>query len=524
MGVFRSFAVKSLVAKVAYSLSCVLALTVLVVSGKAHQTIDEVASIGSSGAITGNAPSVGEMNILVMGLESRTDWNDNPLPPDELGPLHAGSEQGVTSGGVGGHTTNTLILIHIFDGGKKAVGISIPRDDYVTFAQDVNKTVSPTTYYGIGQGKIDEAYGDAWAQEESALYGKGLSHNQVAFQAHEAGRKAAIATVEYLTGVHIDHFVEVNLFGFYKLAQAMGGIWVCMKHPVPYDSFSGFFAHHAGLQHLDAKGALAFVRQRHGLTNGDLDRTHRQQAFIDSVIHQLKTQGVLSDVGKIDALLGTAQQYLITDKGWDLLQFADDMAAFTGKHLTFHTAITANPDGHINGQAVNIINPADIQRQVQELFYPTGSAKNGNSGAARKVTDPDPAKTTVDVLNGTTVPGLAGQVSSALVKEAYLQGTVGDTTTPQAKTQVLYGTGAQIAGEAIAGQVGVTAQPSAQVPAGTVKVLLGPGINLASITAPAASAGATPGSAGTSPAPSSSTSNPAGNPVTVPADGIPCVD
>jgi LCP family protein required for cell wall assembly len=522
VGVFRSFAVKSLVAKLAYAIACVLALSALVVSGKARQTISEVASIGSSNAITGNSPSVGEMNILVMGLESREDWNDNPLPANELGPLHAGSEQGITTGGVGGHTTNTLILIHIFANGKKAVGISVPRDDYVSFAQDANGTVSPTTYDGIAQGKVDEAYGDAWAGAYNQLYGKGLSHNQEAFQANEAGRKAEIGTVEYLTGVHIDHFVEVNLIGFYDLAVAMNGIEVCLKHPVPYDTFSGFFAHHAGLQHLPPSGALAFVRQRHGLPNGDLDRTHRQQAFIDSVIHQLKTQGVLSDFGKISALLGTAQQYLITDKGWNLLDFADDMAAFSGKNLKFETATTLNPYGHIGTEAVNIIDPAAIKAQVQGLFYPAPTSKSGggSAGGSKKITDPDPARTTVQVYNGTTVPGLAGQVSQALVKEGYVAGTVGDTQTAQSTTQVLYGSGAQVAAEAIAGQVGGTAQASAQLPAGTVKVLLGPGVNLANVAAP----NTTPSSSSTSTPASGSTPNPAGGTVSVPADGIPCVD
>ncbi len=68
-----------------------------------------------------------------MGLESRTDWNGNILPNNILNALHAGSRQGVEDG-VGGNATNTLILIHIPAGGKKAVGFSIPRDDWVNFA------------------------------------------------------------------------------------------------------------------------------------------------------------------------------------------------------------------------------------------------------------------------------------------------------------------------------------------------------------------------------------------------------
>jgi hypothetical protein len=288
---------------------------------------------------------------------------------------------------------------------------------------------------------------------------------------------------------------------------------------VPYDSYSGFFAHHAGLQHLDAKGALAFVRQRHGLLNGDLDRTHRQQAFIDSVIHQLKTEGALTDFFKLDGLLSAANQYVITDKGWDLKSFATDMGAFTGKNLSFQTA---KVDGYstINGQAANTITPAVIQQQVQVAFNP--APRTGKSAGKKQLTDPNPGLTTVVVENGTKVQGLAGNVSAALAKEGYKQGTVGDTTTPQPATTVLYGSGAATSGQVIAAQFGVTAQASSQVPAGTVRILLGPGVNVAQITAPAAGSGSG-GAPATTPTPSS-TYNPAGGAVKVPASGIPCVD
>ena len=89
-----------------------------------------------------------------------------------------------------------------------------------------------------------------------------MSQDQVAFEGNEAGRAAAVATVEQLTGVHVDHFAELNLDGFYELAKVIGGVEVCLNHPVPYDPNSGFSAAHAGYQHLNAKQALAFVRQR----------------------------------------------------------------------------------------------------------------------------------------------------------------------------------------------------------------------------------------------------------------------
>ncbi len=315
-------------AKAGYALSCVAAALVLAISGFSYFVVHEVSTIGGSHAIA-SGPSIGAQNILLIGLESRTDWQGNILPNDVLKALHACNRQEIEDG-CGGNATNTLILIHIPAGGKKAVGVSIPRDDWVTFADTL----------GTQQiGKIDQAYGVSMAARESQLTAQdpGISQDQLAFEGNEAGRAATVATVEALTGVHIDHFAELNLDGFYELAKVLGGVEVCLNHPVPYDQNSGFSAAHAGLQHLDAKMALAFVRQRDGLANGDLDRTHRQQAFLDSVLHQLRSDGVLDDLTKVSALLSVAKQYLITDAGWNLLDFITQMRSLTSGNLTFYT-------------------------------------------------------------------------------------------------------------------------------------------------------------------------------------------
>ena len=168
--------------KAGYALSCVAAALVLAVSGFSYFVVRDVSAIGGSHAIN-SGPSIGAQNILLMGLESRTDWNGNVLPNDILNALHAGSRQGVLYEGVGGNATNTLILIHIPAGGKKAIGFSIPRDDWVTF---------PQTYDNQTQGKIDQAYGDALAEKESEVrqQNPGMSQSQVAFQGNEAGRAA----------------------------------------------------------------------------------------------------------------------------------------------------------------------------------------------------------------------------------------------------------------------------------------------------------------------------------------------
>jgi len=502
--------------KAGYALGCMLAALVLVGSGFAYYVKSQVGDIGGSDAITGG-PQTGAMNILLMGLESRTDYDGNILSPDLLAAMHAGSVQGVENG-VGGQDTNTLILIHIFAGGQKAVGFSIPRDDWVTY---------PQAYDGQTQGKIDQAYGDAWAQSLNQTVNSNMSHNQRYLVANEAGQSATIATVSALTGVHIDHFAEVNLAGFYELAQAFHGAEVCVKSynggQNLHDANSGFNQPHAGYLFLSPPQVLAFVRERDNLPNGDIDRTHRQQAIIDYVVWKLEHEGVLSDLGQLTSLLNVAKKYVITDEGWQILEFASEMKSLTGKNLTFQTAPYITTDGQMDGQDVNLVNPAAIKKAVQNAFYPPPpAAKSASTSTSKSLV---PSATTVDVYNGGNTSGLAGQLSHALTSAGFKAGQVGNIAARQS-TQVLYGTGAQASAAKIAGHFnGVTATASSSVAAGHVKVLLG-------ADATAVPAGITAGSASSStvstssPSPASSSDNSQSAPVTVKDNapyGIPCV-
>jgi hypothetical protein len=293
----------------------------------------------------------------------------------------------------------------------------------------------------------------------------------------------------------------------------LGGVQVCLKNAVPLDTYSGFYAKKAGYQHLNARMALAFVRQRHGLTNGDLDRTHRQQAFLDSVMQQLRTNGVLGDLTKINSLLSVAKQYVITDSGWNLLDFATQMRSLTSGNLSFHTLRVENYET-IDGQSVNVVNVQYIQQIVHQTFYPaprTSSSARPQPTATATVSAAQAAATTVDVFNGGSAQGLAGQVSAVLVKDGFTAGQVSNTTA-LAATQVLYGTGVKASGAKIASMFGVTATASAAVAAGHVQVNLG---------ADAKVPGATPSSSAS--AVVLPTSGAQGGAV-VAKNGIPCVD
>ncbi len=507
-------AARRLAGRTGYVLTCILAAFALVIAGFSYRVINEVASIGRSNAIV-SGPSIGAQNILLMGIESRTYWNGTILPPNILGKLHAGSTQAVLDG-TGGNDTNTLILIHIFAGGKKAVGFSIPRDDWVQFAN----TIGPQQV-----GKIDQAYGVSlyFREQQIVANNPNLSQNPVALEGNEAGQAAAVGTVEKLTGVHIDHFAAINLYGFYELAKVMGGVEVCLKHAV-HDQNSGA-NFHAGYQHLDASQALAFVRQRDGLPNGDLDRTHRQQAFIDSVMHQLRTEGALGDLTKIQALLSVASKYVITDSGWNLLEFASELRNLTSQNLVFHT-LPITGYATIDGQDANLVNPAQIKQIVHATFYPPAAPPKPSE--SQQAAAAQARATTVDVYNGAGVQGLAHRVSSELVKAGYRAGKVGNTSS-RGTTEVLFGPGKDAAASAsrLASMFGVTASAAASVAPGHVEILLGASTSVPSTlgTGQATGSGspAAPATASPSPSVAIPTTGPQGGAVEA-KDGIPCVN
>ena len=456
----------------------------LVVSGYAHRVDGLVTGLASSNAISGGAQT-GAMNILLMGLESRTDYQGNTLSSALLTAMHAGSVYGVNNEGVGGQDTNTLILIHIFAGGQRAVGFSIPRDDWVTYPQAVRRPVAGEDRPGLRPGLRAVL---------NQTVSSSMSQSQRYFLANEAGQKATIDTVEAVTDQKIDHFAEVNLAGFFYLAQSFGGIEVCVKSwdgptaraptcTTRTRASTRPTAQRGGSQylHLAADQALAFVRERDNLPNGDLDRTHRQQAVLDYVIWKLKTEGVLTDVGQLTSLLGTADKYLITDSSWNLLDFSTQMHALSGENLKFYTAPILGYET-VDGQDANQIDVPAIQAAIKAKFTapaPSPGGKAASKPAKKAAPIPAASTVTVDVYNGGSTGGLAGRSRPRWSRRA--TGPAPSPTRRRSRRpvktgdEVFYGAGASANAAKIAGYFGVTATALASLPAGHVEVLLGSG-------------------------------------------------
>ncbi|WP_454109449.1 LCP family protein [Leifsonia shinshuensis] len=339
-------------------------------------------SLPTGKATPGVAQNTGESNILVMGLDSRVDQNGQPLPADIYNAIHAGDQSD------GGYNANVLMLIHIPAGNGKAVGISIPRDDYAPLAGAPD---------GVAKSKIKEAYGLALDQKLRELRNQGVAQADAYQQARDAGRQAEIQTVsDFLGGVRIDHFIEITMAAFYKVAQAIQPITVCLNHATQ-DKYSGA-DFPAGVQQINASQAMSFVRQRRdtgpsSLELTDLDRTRRQQAFIVSLAYKLRRADTFTNFGTLQSLIDTAKQYVALDSGFDLLRFASQAQRLAGGSITFQT-LPIQGYATIDGKDVNLVDTAQLQALVGSLLNPATTPPAASATApATPATAPTPAGT-----------------------------------------------------------------------------------------------------------------------------------
>jgi LCP family protein required for cell wall assembly len=349
---------------------------VLLLTGYGWSAYRELgARLVTSDVLTRNRPSDGVVDILLVGLDSRTDAAGNPLPRQLLDALAAGPDEGHLN-------TDTLILVRMPDDPTlPTTAVSIPRDAYVYVPQH-------------GMHKINSAYRRA----AEAARAQGVQAQQ---QVDQAGRRSLITTVERLTGVSVDHYAEVNLAGFAEVTQAVGGVPVCLNTAVRDRRSGADFA--AGPQTLQGPAALAFVRQRHGLPRGDLDRVVRQQAFLASLAHEVLSAGTLADPAELSALIAAVSRYVVVDPTWDLLAFAAQAGGLTGGTISFRTIPTGRPNLPTPEDGVAVeVDPGAVRDFVATLSEgtPGGTrpveaavSTSSDDGPARASTAPEPPPT-----------------------------------------------------------------------------------------------------------------------------------
>ncbi|RVW04971.1 LytR family transcriptional regulator [Rhodococcus spongiicola] len=428
------------------------AVLILVVTGIAWRGVDSLRSnLATIGGLGLGGARDGAVDILLVGIDSRTDAHGNPLSPSELASLHAGDE--IAS------NTDTIILIRVPNDGSSATAISIPRDAYV----DVP---------GLGMSKINAAYGATREIERQELIEEGESEAEADKEATQAGREALIKSVANLTGITVDHYVEIGLLGFVLLTDAVGGVDVCLNAPV-YEPLSGA-NFPAGEQTLNGSEALSFVRQRHGLPRGDLDRIVRQQVFMASLVQKVLSANTLTNPGRLNELSSAVQRSVVLDSDWDIIDFITQLQDLAGGNVTFETIPVVDINGMTNaGESIVRVDPEAVRKYVAGVV---GAEPKESETETTPTTMPDidMSSFTVDVVNDSNVSGLASSVGQTLVSEGFDLGTVGNNTGRSvARTTVFANNADSEAAQAVSVTLGglpIHADPSLR--SGEVRVVL----------------------------------------------------
>ncbi|MCQ4210827.1 LCP family protein [Streptomyces longispororuber] len=239
----------------------------------------------------------GSQDILVLGSDSRAGDNKT---------VGGGQDEGSAR-------SDTAMVVHIYKGHKKASIVSIPRDTLIDRPSCTSK--DGTEYPAAHDVMFNSAYSTG-------------------------GAACAVKTVESLSGIRMDHYVEVDFSGFQELIDDLGGVEVTTSKAI--DDPDSHLKLDAGTHQLDGEQALGLVRTRHGVGDGsDLGRIQLQQAFMKALMDQIKHVGVFANPKKLYDLADTATKSVTTDSELasvkDLTSFANGLKGIGSNDMNMVT-------------------------------------------------------------------------------------------------------------------------------------------------------------------------------------------
>ncbi|MFC7327501.1 LCP family protein [Marinactinospora rubrisoli] len=388
----------------------------------------------------------GAVNILVIGSDVRTGENAD-------------------YGEAEGERPDTLVIAHISPDQNSATLVNLPRDSYLDLPACAATDDKPG--YDAHTGMIGEAMS-------------------------LGGVSCLWTTVEQLTGIHIDHFVSVDFTGFKGMVDAIGGVDMCIPQAIQDDK-----AHldlEAGEQTLNGEQALGYVRSRYAQGDGsDIGRIERQQEFMGAMLRQVMSSEVLASPSNLYAFLGSVTDSITTDDEFTVDAMADIAIAMREVDMASVRFMTVPNGPH----------PMDENRiawtepEAGELFQAIaqdvdlsgedeggggggggggGQSEEGGSGggAAAETPEVSPGDVSVEILNGTDISGLAGQVSELLGAEGFVvAGTGNPADGPSDTTTVYYGPGQESHATAVADQLASATTAENPALGTTVQLVLG---------------------------------------------------
>ncbi|MEU5638664.1 LCP family protein [Streptomyces milbemycinicus] len=357
-----------------------------------------------------NAAGQTPLNILLIGQDSRNDKENLKL---------GGAKQDVGRKGL----ADVEMLVHVSADRSNMTVISIPRDTRVT----IPKCTDPET---------DEVY----EKKTFAPINESLTHG---------GPGCTVATWKELTGIYIDHFMMVDFKGVVDMADAIGGVPVCVdKNIYSHDSRG----HGSGLKLTKGthpvKGvqALQWLRTRYGFEdNTDIGRAKAQHMYMSSMIRQLKSGTKLSDPGKLMDLAEAATNALTVDHGLGTVKKLYDLGNDLKRVPTKRTTMVTMPWEYRNDGEYVVPKPGDAEKTFSLIRNDT--ALDGKDKKKKdKVPAPSQPKGELPVVvqNGTgstvlgPVSGRASDITGELIRLGYAAAKANTQLTSQADTTISY--------------------------------------------------------------------------------------
>lgn len=261
--------------------------------------------------VTLDASAGGVLNVLIVGSDSR-EGLDDPADVERFGT-------------VGGRRADTIILAQIVPSQQRGVLLHLPRDLYVN------------------------------------VIGGGSQRNAKINSAYNYGPQGVVDTVGALTRLPINHYMEIDIRGFRRMVDAIGGIDVCVEDPDFYDSKLNFQLPQ-GVNHLDGNSALSYVRARHATPDGDFGRIARQQQFIRAVMGKIGKPSVLGNPVRVNELARAFAENMTVDQTFqfdDLVRFALSVRRVGPDQLLTYSV--PSHTGSVGGQSVVLIDSQEAE-------------------------------------------------------------------------------------------------------------------------------------------------------------------
>ncbi|BAG21319.1 LCP family protein [Streptomyces griseus] len=330
-----------------------------------------------------NRPQGGHgTNLLLVGTDGRDTITEAERKKYRLG-------------GAPCHCTDTIMLVHLSADRQRASVVSLPRDSYAEMPAHTDRTT----------GKHHESH----PVKLNAAYAEG-------------GPTLTVRTVENMTKVKIDHYLEVDFTSFMKTVDAVGGVKICTARPMK-DSYTGLNLP-AGSHELDGGRALQYVRSRHVDVGSDLGRMQRQQKFLAALIKQVTSSGVLLNPVKFQQVSASALGSVRADEGFgteQMLALGKAMKGFGPASSEFASVPVGNPSFPVKGigstvrwDAAKAKKLFQALREDKPLAPAEPKPAAGPKEPAATLVDVAPEQVRVQVYNGTPKDGLGRTVDQAL--------------------------------------------------------------------------------------------------------------